>query len=71
MGPDIHIQTPQERLRVGIFSLAVGVIVLAVAVTLSLLTGTWLWVLYTSPVFVLGLTLALILLTTPPNTRAS
>jgi hypothetical protein len=64
-----NIDTPRERRRAGTLWLAGGVILLAVGTTLSVLTGNWRWLLDTSPAILLSLTLALVLLTTPPDVK--
>jgi hypothetical protein len=67
--PDVN--DPRGRRQSGVISLATGAIVLGVAVTASWCTGNWGWLLYTSPLILTDLVLALILLTTPPRPRAN
>jgi hypothetical protein len=66
-GRRLDIDTPQGRRRTGMLYLVVGVPVLVIFAVLSALTGNWRWLLYASPIFMLCLALALILLITPPD----
>ena len=67
--PDVN--DPRGRRQSGVISLATGATVVGLAVAASWYTGNWGSLLYTSPLILTDLVLALILLTTRPNPRAS